>query len=59
MTAQKKIWKTMEWLLTPEAKEAIERLKQKGLDEDLAFTLLDLFWPEEKMYETPGPTRQD
>lgn len=43
---------------TPEARAAVERLVKQGVDRDLAMTLVEMNFPEEKVYAL-GPPEQD
>lgn len=40
--------------LTEEAQEAVKRLMDTGLDEDLAISVLEQLWAEDEIYELPG-----
>jgi len=44
----------LQWALSKEAKEALEFLINKGIDQDVAFELLHLTVKEEDMYNLDG-----
>jgi hypothetical protein len=39
--------------LTPDAHHAVEELVGVGLDQDLAFAVLESLWPEDAIYDVP------
>lgn len=51
--ANKSLNESMAWALTKEAKEALKRLVESGLDYDLAYAILEEQWPEDELYELP------
>lgn len=40
--------------LTPAALQVINHMVDRGMDEDLAITLLETVWPENAIYEIPS-----
>lgn len=41
------------WALSPQAREALKELEDKGMDRDLAITLLESLVSEDKLYDLP------
>ena len=39
------------WAFTPEALDRLRELTVLGLDLDLAVAVLEIFWPEEQIYD--------
>lgn len=44
----------IECYMTPKARETLEKLTAIGLDQDLAWTILERLCPEEQLYELPS-----